>query len=359
MSRPIKDQQGTVLIIALLVVAVITGLAVNFSSRFQLSMARAEQRLYSGQLKQCWLSAESFTLWGLEEDKEVDNRDHGGNYDHLLEDWAKEVKDLPMGETCLLNYARLEDAQGRFNLNQLDGRPQNYKQTNPFETRYTPQQKRFIRLLQTIPGDLVGSGEAEAITEAVIDWVDTDSSVTGAGGAENDYYLSKEQPHRAANRFFISTSELRLIRGMTEELYAWLKPLVVALPDPAASININTASKALMQTLNQPVAEVPLQLAEAETLISSRETHRTQTDHAFEKSNDFLVSNEVQSVFGSDPKLWPNEQGLTTGSNFFLMTAEIEIAGVKRLTHSLFLRDKDKNGALRVRVIRRGTGEVL
>ena len=355
-SRCAHRQRGTVLIITVLIVALIAGLALSFSSKFQLSMARLEQRIYAAQLQQYWFGIENFVLWGLYKDKEEDEESNGGSYDHLQESWSTTRVEAPVdGGTVLAN---LEDAQGRFNLNQLQGRPAKYQATNPFESRYTPQQKRFIRLLQTLPGDLVGSSEAEAITDAVIDWLDADSTVSGSG-AENDYYLSKEQPHRAANQAFVSASELRLIKGVTQELYEWLQPLVIALPDSTAGININTANATLMRALNQPGVATPLSESDAEALVASRPKEGDQNASAFKNTADFLNSGDLHSILGDAPDLLPPEEGLTTGSDFFLISAEIELAGVQRQAYSLVQRSKDKQGAIQVRVIQRGSEESL
>ena len=79
------------------------------------------------------------------------------------------------------------------------------------------------------------------MTESIIDWIDEDNNVTGIGGAETAYYTSLDKPYRPANQLFASVSELRLVKGMTEELYLHLLPLVSALPETDTQINVNTA----------------------------------------------------------------------------------------------------------------------
>ena len=135
------------MIIVLLIVALIAGLTLRFTADFQLTMARAAQRLHGGQANHYLLSAESFAQWGLTADAKA-GRDNGdSNYDHLGEQWATtEISILFDGRQI---EAKLSDAQGRFNLNQLQGRPQPYRPNGAFGDRFTPTQQRFIRLLQT------------------------------------------------------------------------------------------------------------------------------------------------------------------------------------------------------------------
>jgi type II secretory pathway component PulK len=56
------------------------------------------------------------------------------------------------------------------------------------------------------------------IAEAIIDWRDPDSDVTGIGGAEDDYYLSLPEPYYCKNGPFESVEELLLVKGITPDL---------------------------------------------------------------------------------------------------------------------------------------------
>ncbi len=215
-------QKGAVLVVALLIVSIITVLAVDFSARFQLSLGRAENRLFNAQLQQSLLSLEHAAMWALREDKKADQDANKKEYDHLAEQWAKanEYKVLIEAEftDVSINELTIEDAQARFNINQLSERSKPFDASKPFAERYTVVEKRFMRLLQTVPNGVVSATEAEAILQAVTDWIDADSNIMGAGGAESDYYLSQEQPFKAPNTAMISVTELRLIKGITEEM---------------------------------------------------------------------------------------------------------------------------------------------
>ncbi len=375
-----SSQRGTVLIIALLVVAVITGLAIDFAGRFQLSLSRAENRFFTNQMQQSLFSIEHASMWALREDKEGDVEDGNQNYDYLEEDWAKaeQYQQLIQAEfgDVLINSVSIEDAQGRFNINQMGISAEKYDPSQSFDKNYTPQQRRFIRLLQTVPNNVVGSTEAEEIAQAVIDWIDSDNNVTGAGGAESDFYASQDQPYRAANQIFVSVSELRLVKGVTEEIYEHIAPLIVAIPDTAAGINVNTVSSDIMRSLNSKEETVPLSEEDGKTLESSRPVKvdrdseddgartavndGTKKQEGFTKVEDFLDSNDIGTIFGSDVELHPEVGGLTTGSNYFLLSTELEINGVTRRGVSLLKRDTDQNtGKIAVRVVRRSSEDVF
>ena len=356
------------MIIVLLIVALITGLTLRFTADFQLTMARAAQRLHGGQANHYLLSAESFAQWGLTADAKAD-RDNGNNsYDHLGEQWATtEISALVDGSRT---KAKLSDAQGRFNLNQLQGLPQPYRPNGAFGDRFTPAQQRFIRLLQTDENNSISSGDAISIVEAIIDWIDSDDNTTGDGGAESAFYAGQTTPYRAANQLFVSVTELRLVRGVTKDIYRYLEPLVIALPDNSG-INLNTAPVTLMRTINSKHNPEPLSEDDGYLLISDRpagdiaginmesspQTLTNSDSEGFKNIDDFSNSAAFQNVFGGDANLWPEMDGLTTGSNYFLLTAEAQVVNQYRRSVSL-LKRAQKNGAFKTMVIRRSQNQL-
>jgi len=372
-----KKQSGAVLVIALLIVAIITALAVDFSSRFQLSLGRAENRFFTAQMQQSLMSLEHVAMWALREDKKEDISNGNKLYDHLVERWAKsnDYKALIQAEftDILINDIYIEDAQGRFNINQLGSRSGAYDASKSFGERYESYEKRFIRLLQTVPNGVVDTSTAEAITQSVMDWIDSNNSVTGAGGAESDYYSSQETRFRAANNLMVSVSELRLIKGVTEEIYEWIAPLVIALPDNTSGINVNTALPQVLQSLNSSEESVPITDEDAETLKNSRPVLAGQgseesplsnvadvKEDGFTSVEDFLDSSEVEALFGSDQELMPALDGLTTGSDYFLLTLEVELDTIKRRMYSLLKRSVDpKTSVAQLYVIKRGSEDIF
>ena len=373
-----SSQKGTVLIITVLIVAVITGLAIDFASRFQLSLSRAENRLALTQINQLVFAMEHAAIFGLKEDMKSDTDDGNEAFDHLKEDWkTREFEfqgflQILFGDEAEIISLSLEDAQGRFNLNQLGGRSAAIDASLPFKDRYRAQEKRFMRLLQTVPGDLVASDEAESILQAVIDWIGADNNTTGSGGAEADFYQGLEEPYSPANQNFASVSELRQIKGVTEEIYEHLRPLSSALPRADAGININTALPEIMRTINGIGELTPVDEESGDTLSSSRpilegddngeigQDGQANKEEGFKSVEAFMQSEEVTSVFGQDENLLPSTDGLTTGTGYFLLRSDIQLGSLRRQVYSLLQRSQDpESNVVRVSVIRRGSDDVF
>lgn len=85
-----------------------------------------------------------------------------------------------------------------------------------------------------------GSAQAEAysIAYAIMDWRDQDSLVT-ATGAEAEAYRTDDMPYEPRNGPFETVGELRLVRGMTEELFACLAPIVTVYANPSLGDALN------------------------------------------------------------------------------------------------------------------------
>jgi general secretion pathway protein K len=361
-----KRQRGSVLLIAVFITSVIVAIAARFTGDFQLSVARAGHNIIGAQLQHYIYSVEEFAGWVLEQDADDDNSNgryvkngQQGSYDHQGEDWVAELA-VPVDDAEIT--AQLTDALSRFNINQLQGRPSPYNAQGTFNQRFTTGQQRFIRLLQTQPDDLIDTTSAQSITEAVIDWIDSDSIVTGQGGAEDNYYSSLETPMRAANQPFVSISELRQIKGVTTELYDYLEPLLIALPSDVG-FNINTALVPVMRSLNQQNVETPLDETDVELLMAERplapeaetvdDTAETSdTRQAFESVNDFLESDAVGRAFDNDPDFWPSAEGLRTGSEFFILETEVIINDYQRRQISLLKRELTPDG-VKTKIFRR------
>lgn len=361
-----STQQGMVLILVLLIVGVVAALSVSFSSDFQITIAKAEQRFSGAQANQYVRSAESFAQWVLAKDATDNKESDGVVFDHLGESWST-VKVAPAVDGGWLELTPI-DAQSRFNLNQLAGKPKPYNPLGTFVQRFTPQQRRFTRLLQTNENIQLSPIEAQNITEAVIDWIDADDSPTGSGGAESDFYSGATPAYRPANQAFSDVTELRLIRDISPELYEYLKPLVVVLPDDNG-FNVNTADIALMRTINGSTIEAPLTIEQAEELVANRPAQTPQSIDSlpadssegegkfYKKIEEFLESDGVASVFDSEIAAELETDGLEIGSDYFLLNTETQLLKQYRARVSLLKREP-KDDTFRVFVISRSQSEL-
>jgi general secretion pathway protein K len=213
----------------MLVVALATVTTAAIASRQLLEIRRAANLLDAEQAYQHALGAEAWAVAVLARDGQE------AGVDGLQDPWA-----TPLGPQAVDGGqvgARIEDLQGRFNLNSLvrDG-----------EVSELAVQ-RFDRLLTVL-------GVAPGVRDAVIDWIDPDTSPRLPDGAEDDLYLKLEPARRAANRPMAHPSELRLVAGLEPGDYERLEPYVSALPEPT-DLNLNTAPLPVLLSLAQDLRE--------------------------------------------------------------------------------------------------------
>lgn len=233
MSPQQQSHRGIALITAMLVVALasIAATAVLVSAN---NGIRRAATLIDGE--RAWWYAqglESFARRILARDAEKN-----AAVDSLDEDWARGLDYLPVEQGAV--RGKLEDLQGRFNLNNLAA------------AQPLPYQQQLVRLFQSIEG--VDVAQAQPLAQAIRDWIDADQIPGGVGGAEDTDYLSLPQPYRTANQPMGSPSELLAIKGMTPELFKRLAPYICTLPIGSnrtpTRINVNTALPPVLMSLS-------------------------------------------------------------------------------------------------------------
>lgn len=106
------------------------------------------------------------------------------------------------------------------------------------------------------------SDAQEELTDAIIDWRDSDD-LHRLHGAEDEYYMKLPEPYRAKNGRFDSVDELLQVRGITRELFygtrdrnfadsdAPVIPLreVFSVFNESANINVRTAPVAVLRVV--------------------------------------------------------------------------------------------------------------
>ncbi len=319
-----QRQSGVVLVVALLVVALVASSAVAFSDNFQLFNARSENRWHGDQAAAYLLGAESLAIAVLEDDIQT------SSIDHLNEDWARRLSPFDIEGGSLSAY--IEDAQSQFNINLLAQKTayldsESLASDDPL--RFTEPQRRFIRLLQTFDELSLSVDESIAILESIVDWLDRDDVLTGFGGAERDYYETREQPYSPANGLFVSTGELRIVKHIDKRLYEMLLPHIVVLPEDQG-LNVNTASIVLLRTLQASNELAPLSRYDAEML------HQQRKGKHYLSVKRFLASAEVQQL--GDEQNAIDGTGLTVNSDYFLLYAKAAVVRQHRYMKSLLAR---------------------
>jgi general secretion pathway protein K len=231
------DEQGVALLLAILVLALLVALILEFDSD-----ARREYREAAAFRDN--FKASVLTRAAVQAARAVLQQDHlrdkqtGQMYDATTDLWAFPIQKYAIGDGLM--SAQIEDERSKLNLNDLaTAIDPNVKKTKVLRF------KRLFGLLQINP-DLV---------DAIIDWVDADD-IPEAAGAESVYYQALRPSYRAANAPLQTMRELRLIKGMTPEIVDRLLQYVTIYPQEGESrININTADVLVLQSLDPRISQ--------------------------------------------------------------------------------------------------------
>ncbi len=253
---------GAALILVLLMVSILVVLVLESLRAMQVEGAGARHFQDSLRAEAVAKSGVQLALSLLKKDLEENDVDHPGEPWALLPEPDGLPVDLPEAGTL---GGKVEDEAGKFPINYLvkeDGNPsEDHKQV-------------LKRLLTNTPFEMEDE-EAEALIDAIKDWLDADDEQTGEFGGETDYYQSQEKPYECKNGPFTTLAELQLVRGMSESLYfgtegsPGLKELLTVYSE--GKININTAQPLILQALVGEAVSVETAEAWAESIIAYRQ----------------------------------------------------------------------------------------
>lgn len=360
-----KLQAGVALITVLLIVFLASVTAISLATLQQLAIRRSTVLVHQQQARLYALGAEQWAILILTRDRQNNETDHPG------EEWASLPPTLPVEGGTIA--ARLTDLQGCFNLNNVsrpatgeqspapnesaEDKDQNKDENKDEaqdsadseadgESKSSPEKPKpakpaeasgkaglepaQIKMLQR----LLESLELKpALAQAIADWIDPDPDPQFPDGAEDSDYTVQNPAYLAANRPFLSVSELRLVKGVDSEAYDRLAPLVCALP-PGTPLNINTARAPVLAVLG----EEALKLADLERLLEDRPAEGYKNVDDFLNAAKLTVDAPIKALLG-------------TASQYFLLRAEARVGDSRAMLYSMLYRDE--NG---VRVLRRHFG---
>jgi general secretion pathway protein K len=225
--------------------------------------------------------------------------------DNLSEQWAFELPPLPVDGGTITG--KLEDLQGRFNLNNLINA----------QGREDPiARKQFERLLNLVEAD-------PSLAGAVVDWLDPDTEQRFPSGGEDSAYSDADPPYRTANALITSPSELMAVTGFDRETYAKIAPYVTVLP-AGTKLNVNTAADVVLASLSDDI-----DISKAQSLIEERaDAEFLDIDKTFE---DLVEPDVLKRIDGV--------------SEHFLLTATVTL-GTNQLTMRSILQ-RDPSGLTR------------
>jgi|KBSSwiStaDraftv2_1062776.scaffolds.fasta_scaffold00609_27 general secretion pathway protein K len=208
-------ERGAALILAMLVAALAATVAVALASEQQRWFADVSNRRDQVQ-------AQSLALAGIQWARQILNDDsRSGTLDYLGEPWAYPLPPTPIANGAI--EGRIEDAQGRFNLNNL-----------ALDTPAgTAERLRLANLFSA-------KGIDPRMLDAIADWIDADSAPR-ANGAEDEFYAQRAPTAVTANAPLVRVAEFTSVRGASAKAWAAVVADVAALP-AGTTLNINTAN---------------------------------------------------------------------------------------------------------------------
>lgn len=317
-SSPVR-QRGVALIMAVLMVALATILAVSVASEGYMDQRRTSTMTSIDQAYELGLGAEALAAEVLQDDAPKD--------DNLGEAWATPIV-LPVDEGAGEIKGRLEDLQGRFNLNNL---------LNPDGSRNDSGVRQFRRLLELLTIDV-------RYADLTLDWIDADTN-TEPFGAEDSAYAGQSPAHLTPNIPITRTSELMSVVGMKQADYEKLEPYVAALPVQDSKLNICTASGYVLDSLNSSLIQYSNDLA---GLNKSREANGC-----------FPTINDVKTSFAQDNDfkllLQDNPDYLVQTTSYFRASILVTLGTTEVALYSVLQRNGSGANA-RTRVIQRSLG---
>ncbi|MGB0893095.1 MAG: type II secretion system minor pseudopilin GspK [Parashewanella sp.] len=299
-----KKQTGIALLVVLLVVATVAAIAVDITSRNQISVRRTLNLAGYDQAYWYALSAEEFAEKVLKQDL----KDSQGRV-HLQQAWAQSNVVYPVENGKIAG--EISDMRACFNLNALSAETSNNgnngssgskssgsnsgsgnRPSNP--PRGAGQPKTPLALEQ-FAALLVNLGmepfNAERLAFSLRDYIYTGKGNSGFGLGDAAYE-SRDVPYRAAKTLMNHRSELRAVLGFTQDVYLKLAPYVCAIPgNNQQIINVNT-----IKTEQAPILAAMLKnkisVGEATSVINQR------PGDGFEKVEDFWALPEVSNAKG-------------------------------------------------------------
>jgi general secretion pathway protein K len=289
MSSKFRRQQGIALLMAMLVVAIATVTAVSLVHEQSFSVRKTSNLQHYDTGLMYGVGLEDYARLFLNKDARE------SKIDHLGEDWAIGIPALPIEGGFL--SGSIVDGQSLININNL------------LTSQFTRKQLKLLCADLEVNADFI---------PAVIDWIDANTEPEVPDGAEDDYYTALEIPYRTANRLMADISELKLVKGVDNDMYIKLKPYLTALPEET-SLNLNTIPAQIFETLDLGKT--------GQEFIDERDKD------AFTSVDDFATRMDI--VLDENQK-----KNLSVSTSYFLATGVVNFDEKSVTLNSLIKRDK-------------------
>ncbi|BFM49539.1 type II secretion system minor pseudopilin GspK [Marinomonas sp. THO17] len=222
----ISRQSGSVLLLALMILAIISGIATNILSGVHKDVVFSQQLQSMSQIHQELLGGEAWAQAWLH--KEVGQQEMKAKNNLLIQ----QRLETDRGEIDI----RIFDQNSCFNVNLLHNAA--YREV----TRL-----RFEHLSTEL-------GINQDWIDVLTDWLDDNQVLSSNNGKEDDYYLNRVTPYRTADTPLPSIEEWRLIAIPPNQGQALL-PYICALPSDVSTLNINRAPDLVIKSYYANVSD--------------------------------------------------------------------------------------------------------
>ncbi|MES2218070.1 MAG: type II secretion system minor pseudopilin GspK [Pseudomonadota bacterium] len=286
----LNSQRGTAIIIALFVMTIAVAASIVMMTRLQVDIRRTEALLNTEQTAQY---VQGSVAWAI---------------DKLTMDWQQKKPDQVVDKTPIttkeenVNGYKIQsiifDAQRLFNLNNLT---------------VADYQFDFLHLIKTIEPKLKNA-DATKITIAIHDWLSPNNNTEVAA-----YYAGLNPGYKSPHAPMASVSELRLIKGITPDLYNKLLPYIIVLP-ATTPINVNNAPAQVLMSLSQHMS-----FADTQKLIELRKQTPFLDPQSF-GAVDVIKNNHIDNG------------KITVVSNYFLVETKVSIGQQQTILYTLLSR---------------------
>ncbi len=225
----LKSQKGMALLLTLLVTAVLTTVVIEYNYNANINVDVAQN--YMNKMKAGYLakSGIKFVKLYLESDVESFMGELVADVKPMLYG-----KPLPLGDGFVTIH--MDGEEGRININKI--------------MVYPKVKNMFLNLLENFNIDY-------SVYVNLVDWIDTDDEPFEGIGAESAYYETLPEPYPCKNGHLDSMDELRLVKGIDDEVFNTLKKYCTIYSN--GLININEAPKEVLLALSSELTEYDVQ----------------------------------------------------------------------------------------------------
>ncbi len=284
--------RGFVLVNALVIVAALSAAAVVLLARAEASRTRQVQTQTSDQLDLYLDSFESLVMTVLTADAA------NGALDHLAEGWAQRDYDVTLDRGRV--NGRIEDLQGRFNINWLSRPDDDFARQG------------FAVLVASL-------GVAPQVTDRLA------AHLGPSGPVDQSAYEGRDPAVRIIGGPLVVYEQLALVPGLDAETLQRMRPYIAVLPSDSPW-NVNTAPPLVLQAMLPGIG-----LSQAQVIDQRRR------NDPFGSVEAFLLS------LGADAE-GLDETRFAVGSTWFRVSITAQLDGADRTRHTVFERQPLPDG---------------